>query len=157
VPDWEELGTYLRVPGGPAGKPYYRPLWNGKGLDPGRYWLNPNLAGSYSPSSLRNVPMRVVSTAGSHFSLLPEHARLAREHLLYGEPISAIALAAYLYRNFGLSSSNPLEPADLAEVLRQDFHYLPEDDEFAVLFSGEVPGSLVTWFEPLDADTVGVS
>src|SRR5580704_9599020 len=118
VPDWEELGTYLRVRGAPPGKPYYRPLWHGNATDPGRYWLNPNLAGSYAPSSLRNVPTRVVGINGSHFSLRPEHARLAREHLLYEEPISAIALAAFLYRDFGLMAERSLGPHDLAQELR---------------------------------------
>lgn len=156
APDWDELGTYLAVRGGPPGKPYYRPLWNGKGVDPGRYWLNPNLAGSYSPSSIRNVPMRVVDINGSHFSLKPDHAQLALKHLLYDEPVSTIALAAFLYREFGLISSRAPAPSDLGDMLREDFHYLPSDEEFSLLFGSAIPTSVDRWFEPLDANTVGV-
>lgn len=148
APDWEELGDYMHVRGGPPGKPYYRPLWHGKGTDPGRYWLNRNLAGSYAPSSLRNVPVRVIETRGSHFSLRPEHARLALEHLLYEQSLSAIALAAYLYRNYGFSSDRMLGSDDLRDAFADDFHFFPADAEFELLFEWRRPSVVGAWFEP---------
>jgi hypothetical protein len=158
-PEWEELGEHLRVSGGPPGKPFYRPVWNGKPDDVGRYWLNPNLAGSYAPSSLRNVPYKVISTSGSTFSLKPNHASLALEHLLYEEPLSAVAFAAFYYRDFGLITSGELPtPMDLAGVFARDFHFDPRDQDFDTLFATDIPStaSFDRWFEPLDADTLGV-
>ncbi len=156
--DWEELAQYLPVKGGPPSKPYYRPFWHGKSTEPGRYWLNPNLAGSYAPSSLRDVPYKVIDTSGSHFSLKPDHAGLAREHLLFDEPVSCFALAAFFFRDFGISTPSAVVPAvsDLLAVFRNDFNFLPQDPHFDVLFSLEQPTDVQLWFEPLDADTVGV-
>lgn len=148
TPNWDELGTYLRVPGGPPNKPYYRPFWNGKETDPGRYWLNPNLAGSYAPSSLRIVPREIVDIIGGHFSLKPDHAQLARKNLLYDQPISAIAMAAFLYRDFGFAATGSLDPNDLEDELRADFHYSLHDEEFDLLFSDVIPTSVDRWFEP---------
>lgn len=154
VPNWDELGTYMHVRGGPPGKPYYRPLWHGKDVDPARYWLNRNLAGSYAPSSLRNVPIRVIDIRGGHFALRPGHARLAFEHLLYGQRLSAIALAAYLYRDFGFVSDRTPGPEDLREAFAEDFYYSPNDEEFELLFDPWTGGSASAgaprnWFEPI--------
>ncbi|MGH2910285.1 MAG: hypothetical protein ACRDK8_13440, partial [Solirubrobacteraceae bacterium] len=130
-PDWDQLGQHLLVPGGPPGKPYYRPIWNSQTDDPGRYWLNPNLAGSYAPSSLRAVPYRVIDTSASTFSLKPDHAALALEHLLYGEQLSAVAFGVFYYRDFGLTTtgSSP-SPLDLAGVFARDFHFDSPDQDF---------------------------
>ena len=133
-PHWEELARYMRVSGGPPGKPFYRPLWNGKGSDPGRFWLNPNLAGSYSPSSVRELARKVVDTHGSHFELRPNHAEAAFKYLLNETRVSALALAAYLFRDFGFAADRPLEPPDLAAVLRQTFYFAPGDPDFAQFF-----------------------
>lgn len=156
APHWDELGELLRVPGGPPGKPYYRPFWNGTVDDPGRYWLNRNIAGSYAPSSLRNVPTRVIETVGSEFSLKPSHAALARQHLLYDQPLPAIAVAAFFYRNYGFHSPPPHTPSpfDLVLILRDDFQ-LEDDAEFSQLFHDGLeidPGQVEPWFELLDED-----
>jgi hypothetical protein len=157
APDWEELAKYLPVEGGPPNKPYYRPFWNGGGTDPGRYWLNRNLAGSFSPSSLREVPKKVVEGRGSHFALRADHAQLAREHLLYDTPISALAMAAYLYRDFGLVSEREPDLFSLETVFRRDFHFAePNDPDFDALFVLAAPSDLPPSFEPLGRDTVGV-
>jgi len=158
-PDWDGMAAYIRVDGGPPGKPYLRPLWHGKSKDPGRYWLNPNIAGSFSPSSLRELPRNVIDTSGSHFSLRDEHPRLALEHFLYGKSVSAIAFAAYLYRDFGFTKPSLIEIKDLVLLLRQDFHYTSDDGEFATLFTVEAPPESAVafdFFEPLTPDTPGV-
>jgi hypothetical protein len=155
---WDELGELMRVSGGPPGKPYYRPFWHGNVDDPGRYWLNRNIPGSYAASSLRSVPLKVVDTVGSEFSLRPHHAQLARQHLLFDQPVSAVALATFFYRNFAFTAEPPAlpSPSDLPEVLRQDFHFSSDsDEEYALLFNGGILPE-VDWFEPfVDLDAKG--
>ena len=99
-PELDALGQYLRVPGGPVGRPFFRPFWNEQ-TNARQGWLNENLAGSYAPSSMRNVPLNVVSRGpGSTFSLQPHHWLLAREFLTYGERVPVLALAGFYLRNF---------------------------------------------------------
>jgi hypothetical protein len=155
APSWEDLGRYLEVKGGPSGKPYFRPFWHGNTDDPGRYWLNPNIAGSYSPSSLRKAPYEVIDTEGSHFSLRPSHSILARQYLLFNEQVNALALSAFLYRDFGLIAPGALSPGDLVSVFRNDFRFHAEAPEFDDLFFVDAP-AVLNWFEPLDDDTPGV-
>jgi hypothetical protein len=152
VPHWNQLGTYMHMRGGPTGKPYFRPLWHTKGTDPGRFWLGSNLAGSYSPSSLRNVLIRVVAIRGEHYALRDGHARLAHEHLLYEQPLAGVALAAYLYRDFGFLSTSALGPEHLLEALAEDFHYTPGDEQFELLFAAQAPNPPRAWFERLTDD-----
>lgn len=149
VPHWDELGDLLSVAGGPPGKPYYRPFWHGDVDDPGRYWLNRNIAGSYAPSSVRAVPRQVVDIIDGEYSLKPNHAELAVEHLLYGEQVSAIALAAFFYRDYGFTAAPPGAPSpfDLPPVLRDDFRF-GGDDDFALLFHDGIPQVDFSWFEP---------
>lgn len=151
MPHWDELADLLRVRGGPASKPYYRPFWHGD-LDPAGYWLNRNIAGSYAPSSIRAVPLEVVEIVDGEYSLRPDHARLALENLLYGERVCGAALGTFFYRNYGFSAP-PREipgPLDLLPVLRRDFRFENSGD-FEVLFHDEIPGGEKDWdwFEPL--------
>lgn len=156
-PEWDQLAEHLAVPGGPPGKPYYRPIWNSQTDDPGRYWLNPNLAGSYAPSSLRNVPYKIVETSGSTFSLKSGHAQLALDNLLYGQQLSAVAFAVFYYRDFGLvTSGGSPSPLDLAGVFARDFRFDPSDQDFDTLFITDVPEGITSWFEELDENIVGV-
>lgn len=159
--DWGELAEYLSIAGGPPGKPYYRPFWHGTVNDPGRYWLNPNLAGSFAPSSHRTVPARIVDVIDGRFSLKPEHEMLALEHLLYGEPAPTIALGAFLYRDYGFQDQDLVPSVDaLTVVFRQDFHYpwtSTVQISGAPLLTEAVPENDVKqWFAPLNDDTVGV-
>ena len=147
-PSWPDLGEWLRMEGGPPNKPHLRPFWKGQ-RNAGQEWLASNLAGSYSPSSLRTEPLRVVQTdATGRFSLRDNHAELALEHLLFGQPLEAVALGAFLYRDYGLIA--PAQPAvdDLVVVFRQDFGYDDEhSDEFETLYVTTWRGSN-PWFEP---------
>jgi hypothetical protein len=158
-PEWAELSDYLSVGGGPPGKPFYRPFWHGTVNDPGRYWLNPNLAGSFAPSSLRNVPSRIVDVFDGAFSLKTGHEMLALEHLLYSKPVATVALGAFLYRDYGFSDNTSAPtPDSLTLVFRQDFHYPWESTaDVSPLFTESIPeNSIDQWFIPLDLDTPGV-
>lgn len=145
-PRWEELEVFFRVEGGPPGKPYFRPFWH-LARDAGQEWLNPNLAGSYAPSSLRTVPLSVVTTSGSLFSLKPRHWELARDALTYSKRIPAIALCLFLYRDFGfISDAGEPAPEALVALFRDDFGYGGDDDaEFHHLYDVALP-ALTDWF-----------
>jgi len=152
-PRWEELEQFLHVPGGPPGKPNFRPFWH-QSSSAGQHWLNANLAGSYAPSSIRELPRRVIDLEeGGGFSLKDNHWELAREHLLYDERAPAIPLAAFLYRDFGFTTDGPaISPHDLIAIFRRDFGYRPDSDdvEFSHLYNQAIP-ERVDWFEPLVA------
>jgi len=135
TPHWDELAEYLAVAGGPPGKPFFRPTWH-RDVEPSGLWLNPNIAGSYAPSSIRGVPRKVVDVDGSDYSLLPDHAQLARDHLLYGEPVSPIALAAFVYRDFGfvMDGDTDFEQEALESTVRKDWRFADSDPDFSLLF-----------------------
>lgn len=155
TPAWDELGDFLRVKGGPPNKPYFRPFWNGNVEDASRYWLNANIAGSYAPSSLRTVPRTVIDTDGAEFILLEGHAQRARHNLLYDTRISAVATAAFFFRDYGFLPDDPTaQPADLLAPLIRDFRL--SNDDFDLLFHSDVPSNISDWFETLVDDTVGV-
>ena len=142
--DLADLAEVLAVEGGPPGKPYLRPFWRGQ-REAGQEWLNSNLAGSYAPSSLRGVPMRVVEVdAHRHFNLREGHWNIAREELLYDEPLPALALASFLFRDQAITSSGPEPTTDvLIELFREEYGYGGDDSqEFATLYD-------VTWQGPL--------
>lgn len=147
APSWPELGEWLRMEGGPPGKPHFRPFWKGQ-RNAGQEWLASNLAGSYSPSSLRTEPLRVVQTdAAGKFSLRENHAELALEHLLFGEPIQAAALAGFLYRDYGFIAPAPPTVDDLIAVFRRDFGFDEEHTaEFETLYVTTWTGG-ERWFE----------
>lgn len=144
--EWRQLAPFLEVPGGPPGKPYFRPFWEGDSDLP-KYWLNSNLAGSYAASSLRSgqPPMLVVAANGSNFDLREGHAQLALEHLLSRQPIPITPLATFLLRDFGFESVTPPEKTDLIEVFNETFAFdsLAGGDDFRLLFAGSEnePGS----------------
>ncbi|MEN5266785.1 hypothetical protein [Stenotrophomonas sp. TWI587] len=89
---------FLRANGMSEDVPYIKPF--------GGPTNNKNVAGSYAPSSLRDVaPLMKVATINrsatpATFSLLPEHASLALQHLLGGRPASVLALGVFLYRDY---------------------------------------------------------
>lgn len=164
TPDWSGLDPYLRVPGGPLGKPFLRPFWKGA-RNSQQEWLNRNLAGSFAPSSFRSeyVSPVVTTNAAGNYVLRDEHWKKALHHFLYDQPLPALAVSAYLLRNRGLISSTPPGPADLIDAFRRDFHFPPEaDEEFSTLFDpawgitsaptgAGWPSADEPWFEILSA------
>lgn len=151
-PRWEDLEQFLRVPGGPPRKPNFRPFWH-QSSAAGQHWLNANLAGSYAPSSVRTVPRRVIALDNSGgFALGEHHWELAREHLLFKDRLSATALCAFLYRDFGFTTDGRSpQPDDLIEIFRHDFGYHTgiDDVEFDHLYSKTIP-ERSDWFEPFE-------
>src|SRR5438094_7121989 len=72
-PSWQDLSPFLQVQGAPSAKPHFRPFTLGTGASDAE-WLNPNLAGSFAPSSLRpgQPPLKVVeisTTTRGRFNL----------------------------------------------------------------------------------------
>jgi hypothetical protein len=140
-PAWGDFGeAYLSIPGGPPGKPYYRPFLEGEVLDRSRYWMNSNLAGSWAPSSLRQgqEPLNVVRIADRGFALDPGHSARARSHLLHDRALSVLPLAAYLYRDYGfIDTGRAPTKSDLIETFGQDFEFRRgehSDGDFDTLF-----------------------
>jgi hypothetical protein len=151
-PDWSprsQLATLLAVPGGPH--PYFRPFWNGA-RNADQEWLNKNLAGSFAPSSLRDVPLRVIEVdpATKHFNLQTRHWEAAHEHLLFGKQLSVSALAGFFLRNYAVvTEGDPPTREHLIELFRHEWGYLrPMDDqEYFYLYDETPPFDLGEWFE----------
>lgn len=153
-PNWSNLEQFLQVPGGPPGKPNFRPFWHTYRPE-AQDWMNANIAGSYAPSSIRKVPLNVVTTEDSSYSLRENHATLALEHLLGGERAPAVALATFYYRNYGFTTDGRgLGPSELIATFREDFGFSPsaDTDDFEILFSAAIPDR-TDWFEPWPAES----
>jgi hypothetical protein len=126
----------------PLGAPYIKPFTEQRASTK-NLWLNENVAGSYAPSSLRpGQPFRqVVTIQGKKYSLPPDHARRAFQHLLYAKPVQVADLAVVLYRDFGLVGDS-LRIEDLIDIFTYEFGYSDEPDgrpneAFGTLFSLE--------------------
>ncbi|MFT4086186.1 MAG: hypothetical protein QM658_03375 [Gordonia sp. (in: high G+C Gram-positive bacteria)] len=159
-PDWSEVGRWLKVDGGPPNKPFYRPISSRTKHDPSGYWLNPNIPGSYAPSSLRRVSQFMLDLEGA-FTLSPNHAEEALEAHLKGKPQPAWMFAGYFLRNYsfdpGASTVEDLIDA-FCTVFRFGSDEVDPDDlfnpdssgrgsDFDTLFTvGGEPD--IVWFEP---------
>lgn len=149
IPHIEDMATFLEMPGGPPGQPYFRPFWHRR-RDARQEWINANLAGSYAPSSIRNVPLKVVQVGpNSTYTLPANHWRNAREHLLYGEAVPVYALAGFYLRNYAFTVSGEPEYVELSREFLRTFGYYwnPEEEEIESLFD---PGWTIgsgEWFE----------
>ncbi len=151
APDWAELSRVLHVEGHPEKKPHLRPFWPGQ-RDAGQEWMNENLAGSYAPSSLRDVARQVVDTnAERQFILREGHVALALEHFLGGSRVPVLPLAAFLFRDRGLVASEPSD-THLVTVFREEYGYGEQsEDEFAALFDADWASDTEgPWLEPWD-------
>jgi len=133
---------FFRVGNHPLGAPYIK-LFTEQKASTQNLWLNENVAGSYAPSSLRpGQPFRqVVNIVGRVYSLPPDHAQRAFDHLLYSIPVQVADLAVVLYRDFGLLDEFATIQ-DLIEIFAYEFGYVSEpgaelDENFQTLFSLE--------------------
>ena len=137
-PNLAKLAELIRVPGGPEGKPYYRPFSSRQKRNGNGYWLNQNLAGSYAPSSLRKASSFMLDESRKAFTMPADSAAQALELLLGGRPVPAWAFAAYLMRDLAFGA-NARSSADLVSEFRKLFHFeSPEfDSEFGRLFTNE--------------------
>lgn len=147
--DWPALGRVLEVPDAPPNKPYLKPFQTSADRDDEYQWWNANIAGSWSPASLRPGmgPLEVVSiNADKTYNLRPDHASLALEHLLYGTRMSAVDFATFLFRDYGLIASIPPSPEDLVANFRLEYGVIP-DDEFNKMYDSTVPPLGARFFE----------
>lgn len=130
----------------PLGAPYIKPFTEQKASTK-NLWLNENVAGSYAPSSLRpgQAFRQVVNIEGRKYSLPPDHAQRAFEHLLYFDPVQVADLAVVLYRDFGLLGDS-VTIEDLIDIFAYEFGYANEpdsepDEKFRTLYSLETAES----------------
>lgn len=128
----------------PLGAPYIK-LFTEQKASTENLWLNENIAGSYAPSSLRlGQPFRkVVNIEGKTYSLPPDHAKRAFEHLLYFKPIQVADLAIVLYRDFGLLDDS-INIQDIVDIFAYEFGYSDKqgakpNEDFQTLYSLETP------------------
>ncbi len=149
----DEVLSLIRMPGNPT-KPYYFPLID-RGERTGTllpsFWRAKNIPGSWSPGSifrLKGGGWMGVATGG--YALPEDHLERAFKDLLFGTPVSALALGAYFLRNDGFVLSGEPEAADIVAGFRAKFDY-PDDteDQFARLFTTDVPDNDgFVWFDP---------
>lgn len=146
----EFFDEYLCPANGTEERPYLRPF-NSNGDLSSEPWINPNVAGSYAPSSLRErSPFRRIFsiTPGPSptqwlWSFSPESAQIAQADLLHGKRVKAWALAAFLYRDFQFESDGDLGSLDdLVEIFRDEFAFrasVPQEaEQFQVLFDDSI-------------------
>jgi hypothetical protein len=151
TPNWAEYSRYYKVPGVP-GSPIFRPFWD-QARNAQQHWIRDHPRGSYNPSSVR------AGTAGRHvlgvsadnksWIFTPDHWKRAKEDLLHGRYVPAIALFVFLYRNDGFQTNGVSPPPHgLIDIFREDFGYQPgaDDEEFDYLYDTTVP-ERTDWFE----------
>lgn len=145
------LGPLIEIPGGPTGRPYYLPFWDQQN-EAGQEWRAKNLAGSYSPSSLREVPKRVVTVdERGRYGLRERHWELAREHLTFGEQLPAVILGGFFLRNYAFIYDGPPTHANLATEFLVFFGFEPGSEESDHLFSSRGADEETYSFEPFVA------
>ncbi|MEV8238332.1 hypothetical protein AB0P23_24060 [Rhodococcus sp. NPDC077669] len=150
VPQWAEVGQLLKMPGGPAKKPNYRPWSSRKVKDPSRFWYNENLAGSFAPKSIRTTSRFMLNDAGDGFALPDDHAQQALAILLKGSKVPAWALAAYYLRNYGFVFDGTGGCNELIDGFKTEFLFADSAD-FDVLFDASDPEATFDWFQPHEA------
>lgn len=118
---------FFYVDNHPLGTPFIK-LFTEQKASAKNLWLNANVAGSYAPSSLRpDQPFRkVVNIKEKTYSLPPDHASRAFEHLLYFAPVQVADLAVVLYRDFGLLEKS-ITIQDLIDIFAYEFGYSAEE------------------------------
>lgn len=152
-----EVQDLVRMPGGPEGRPYYRPLRE-RGDRTGEllrsFWMQDNIAGSWAPSSLKRISPAAWLVDGENHYVLPDgHAGLARRELLFENTVSALAMGCYFLRNDGFVLDGPAQPDDVLEGFRQKFRFDDEHSgEFDLLFDVSVPDVAFAWFEPVPVE-----
>jgi hypothetical protein len=140
----------MRIADAPERKPYLVPF--GRGRAGGSLLFNRNVAGSYAPSSIREVnPLHDVLefTPSGTVTLRDDHAERVRERIL-PQPLPFLATACFLYRDYGFS---PRPNPNL--LLRQlDDHFgFPLDHDLlrSGIFADDRSDFRAADFEPLSA------
>lgn len=149
----DELLKLIEMPGNPT-KPYYFPLID-RGKRTGKplasFWRAANVAGSWSPGSIRRLQGGGWLGANESAYAWPDnHAELALSQMLYGQRVSAISVGAYFLRNDGFVLSAEPTPDDVILGFRAKFGY-EDDSDFDQLFTADVPQVDFEWFEAAES------
>lgn len=150
TPDMSEISRLLTVPGGPANKPHFLPMSSRTKQDLSGHWLNPNIPGSFAPSSLRAASQFMRGTQTGKFDLPSDHVGRALTNHLNGAPRPVWPLAAYLLRNHSFDP-DATDAQDLIDGFCKVFLFDSTDagSDFDTLFTtGGEPQ--IAWFEPLE-------
>lgn len=150
TPDMSEISRLLAVPGGPANKPHFLPMSSRTKQDLSGHWLNPNIPGSFAPSSIRAASQFMRGTQTGKFDLPSDHVTRALTNHLNGTPRPVWPLAAYLLRNYSFDP-DATGPQDLVDGFCEVFLFDSTDagSDFDALFTtGDEPQ--IAWFEPLE-------
>ena len=118
--------------------PYLLPFDTSEINERSDFWFNENVAGSYSPSSIRDdKPFAQVVNSGGNYSdrwwtLVDDHLTIARREMLEAK-VPVEPLAGFLYRDFAVEAEESASIDDFVEVFREEFGF-EDDDEFDQLF-----------------------
>jgi len=148
----EELLSLIRMPGNPR-KPYYFPLISRGQRADGllhTFWRAQNIAGSWSPGSIhRQQSGAWLGTDDGRYNMPDNHTQLALDQMLFGEPVSALALGAYFLRNDGFVLDGAPVADDVITGFRSKFEFpLDTESDFQSLFTKVGPDFDLDWFEP---------
>lgn len=133
----EVYDRYLKVLDAEGDRPFLRPFVSrGKNI-----WFNENVSGSYAPSNVKAEPgmfFRVVDVTGTGlnttYSLPPDHAKRASEHLFKGYKLPITALTAFMYRDYGLRMAAP-SIASAVSIFRDEFCLQSGDETQSEIFN----------------------
>lgn len=153
---------YLAVRGAPADRPYLQPF---RSRGRGATLLNPNVQGSYAPSSIREgrpfsrvlqTPFDGSSDDSITFSLVDDHANRALSSMLAGNKIPAISLAVFLFRDRALA----LPSRDSKHLLNALYAFLGIEQEkttYATLFDDDTADYAEDILEEAGSPSLGES
>lgn len=117
---------YLKVGSAPDDRPYLLPFVLGKG---GAQLFNKNVAGSYAPSSLRDVaPIRTVlkfDGAGSQVTheLVAQHEQLALKSLVSQQRVPVDSLSIFLFRDHKIERTDTIALECVVDKFCEVFGY----------------------------------
>lgn len=161
-PSSDELRSLIEMPGNPD-SPYYVPMLDRGARDSGPlpgFWRKRNLAGIWGAATLRRAAsLSWLTDASVQYAMPDNNVDLAFKNLLYGTPVSAAAIAAFLLRDQVFLKDTEPTVVDLVDTFRGRFSFTPGDEaDFVKLFDSAEPEHSIfeQWFEPAPAEVVEV-
>jgi len=126
--DWKGFfDSFFRIPGAPQGKPYLVPFSDSAPTEANK-WFNANVAGSYAPSSLRDMsPFRQVvdidnTKRGGRYSLKQDEMLWVRKHMLYFEQLPVFPFSVFMFRDYAFHADKP-GPSDIIDAMYDQFGF----------------------------------
>jgi hypothetical protein len=158
-PSSDEVRSLMRLPGNPE-KPYYLPMLDRadrtETLHPS-FWHARNIAGSWSVATLRRSPtLNWLADANGYF-MPGDNAQQAFERLLFGQRVSAVAMAGFFLRDEIFAKEGTPTFVDLIDTFRGRFDFTAADeDDFLTLFDPDPPKPPApdNWFEHAPSNVV---